>query len=510
MWPFKKKKKQPSQRSYQAAMYDRLVADWITSNNSADAEVKSSLTAMRNRSRQLARDDDYVKNIFRLLQNNVVGDGMPFQAQVRNQRGGLLNTIVNDAIETEWHRWSKAENCDAAGKLNFSDYQKMGVRAPAQDGDVFIRLIKQPFGKSKIPLALELIEADLCDENHNVDLGNGNYIKLGIEFNEWARPVAYHFFTKHPGDNQVYMNNSKQRMRVPAEEVIHLFMPERVKQSRGVPAIASAMMNLHHMKGYKEAEVIGARASASLMGFIETPEGELQGDDLVDGQRVTEFEPGVFKKLNPGEKMNVPQLNRPANQFDPFTKVMLRGIAAGVGISYESLSRDYSMVNYSSARQALLEDRDSYRVLQKWLIEKFNQRVFEVWLEQAVLAGVLKLPNFFSNQEMYNESIRWMPRGWTWIDPLKEVNAYKQAIRCGFITQSEVVAQGGGDLEETILARAREVELAEQYGLKFDSDPNQDADRILVEEQQQALQDDTTEDGERIFGLRVEQNDIAH
>lgn len=493
MWPFKKKQKPKKVRSYQGALYDRLVADWVAAGTSADAEIKTSLAALRNRSRQLARDDDYVKNILRLIQVNVVGEGMPFQAQIRNERGGLLNTVLNDLIEKEWNKWAKADSCDVTGKLHFSDIQKIATRATAQDGDIFIRKIKQSFGRSKVPLALELIEADLCDETYNDTLTNGNVIKMGIEFNEWGRPVAYHFYTNHPGDTGAFYSDRK-RIRIPADEVIHLMLPERVKQSRGVPLLASTIMKLHQMKGLTEAEVIAARATASLMGFIETPEGELQGDDVVDGQRVTEFEPGVFKQLNPGEKVNVPSINRPGNQFEPFMKVMLRSVAAGAGVSYESISRDYSNVNYSSARQALLEDRDSWRVLQKWLINNFNQVVFEAWLEQAVLAGVLPLPKFFQNPDFYFESIRWMPRGWSWVDPTKEVAAYKEALRCGFTTQSEIIAQGGGDFEETLISRAREIELADKYGLKFDSNPSDDPEQSMQQNQPSDNQQTSVDD----------------
>ena len=476
-WPFGKKKKDAQARSYQAAMFDRLVADWVSSGASADAEIKASLTAMRNRSRQLARDDDYYSNILRLFEVNVVGKGMEFQCQIRNQRGGDLNTAANDKIETEWYRWAKASSCDAAGKLTFAEIQKIGVRATVQDGDIFIRKIKQAFGKSKVQASLELIEADLCDENYNEILPNGNIVKMGVEFsaNGWGRPLAYHFFTRHPGENGPYAYaGDRNRIRIPAEEIIHLFDPKRAKQTRGVPRLASSMMPLHHIKGYREAEVIAARASSALMGFIETSD-ELQGDDVQDGQRVTEFEPGVFKQMRPGEKVNVPQINRPGNQFQPFMEVLLRGVSAGAGISYECTSKDYSKSTYSSARQALLEDRDNYRVMQTWLIEKLNQPVFEFWLEQAVMSRVISLPRYFQEPELYHESIRWMPRGWNWIDPSKEVKANSDAVRAGFLTQSDVVAQMGGDFEELVLARDREVKLAKKFDLKFDSDPASDA-----------------------------------
>jgi lambda family phage portal protein len=151
---------------------------------------------------------------------------------------------------------------------------------------------------------------------------------------------------------------------------------------------------------------------------------------------------------------------------------MLRGMAAGVGCSYESISRDFSQTNYSSSRLSLLEDRDHWRALQQFLIENLHQPVFEAWLEMAVLGGALNLPFYETDPERYR-AIRWMPRGWAWVDPAKEVQAYKDAVRCGFKTLGEVVAEQGGDLEELLMARAAELAMTDDLDLTFDTDPHE-------------------------------------
>jgi lambda family phage portal protein len=208
------------------------------------------------------------------------------------------------------------------------------------------------------------------------------------------------------------------------------------------------------------------------MGFITSPEGELQGDDVYDEERVSNFEPGVFKYLAPGESVNVPQLDAPDGQFEPFLRAMLRAVAAAIGCSYETVSRDFSQSNYSSSRLSLLEDREEWRTLQDWLIEHLLQPVYERWLAAAVGSGALALPGYEVVPERF-EMVRWFPRGWAWVDPGKEVAAYKEAVRSGFKTQAQVVAESGGDLEDLLLARANEVDRAEQLGLQFDTNPAQ-------------------------------------
>lgn len=471
MWPFTKKKK-PQRRMFAGASVGRLTADWIAGGTSADAEINSSLVRLRNRSRQLIRDNDYCQSAMRTFQNNVIGEGVGCQSQVRMKRGGKLDKRLNDLIEMAWYRWQRKETCDVAGKLSLQEIARLVIGSNFESGEILIRMVPMRFGGSKIPLALEVIEADLLDEGYNEKLASGNVVKMGVELNSWKRPVAYHFKTAHPGDIATAMeSHSLTRRRVPAEEILHLFVTRRANQTRGIPWLHSTISRLHHMQGYEEAEVIAARASAAIMGFIESPEGEPSlKDDVDNGQSVTEFEPGVFKALNPGEKVSVPTVSRPGGQFDPFMRLMLRGVAAGVGASYESVSKDFSQSNYSSSRLALLDDRDHWRVLQAWMVNNFYQPIFERFLWSAVVSGAVSISDFEINADTYLYP-KWKPRGWSWIDPQKEVEAYKTAVRSGFKTLSDVVADSGGDLDELLTQREQEIKLADDLGIVFDTDP---------------------------------------
>ncbi len=457
---------------YQGAQFSRLTADWVTGNTSADSEIYGSAQKLRDRARQLCRDNDYARQALRAIEGNVIGQGIPFQSQVRMQRGGRLDTQVNDAIEAGWRQWTTARHCHTGGKLSFADIERLVIRACAESGEVFIRLVRQSFGGSTVPLAMEVIEADQLDDGLNGRSQQGNEIRMGVEVDGWGRPIAYHFLAYHPGDYQFSNQqiSTQRHKRIPAEEIIHLYRAERPGQTRGVTWFASAIQRLHHLAGYEQAEVVRARASSALMGFITSPEGELIGDDVMDGDRVSNFEPGVFKYLNPGESVTVPSLDSPDGQFEPFLRAMLRAMAAGIGCSYETISRDFSQTNYSSSRLSLIEDRDHWRILQSWMIENFHRRVFHEWIELAVLSNALSLPGYELAPDRF-KAARWMPRGWAWVDPAKEVAAYKEAVRCGFKTLGEVVAEQGGDLEEIFVQLESERLLAEKHGLVLDIDP---------------------------------------
>lgn len=457
-------------RSYEGAMVSRLTADWVTSSTSADAEIDGSLIRLRNRSRQLVRDNAYARQAVRAIASNVIGHGIRLQAQVPMQRGGgRLDQAINGAIEDAWERWCRPTTCHTGGRLSFVEISRLVIQSMAESGEVFLRLVPQSFGGGRIPLAIEVLEADLVDEGKSSGPdAQGNEWRMGVKVDRWGRPQSYAFRTRHPGDLSNGIGYGL--VEVPADQIIHLALIERPGQTRGVPWFAAAIKRLHHLAGYEEAEVVRARATSSLMGFITSPEGELVGDDVLDGERVSNFEPGVFKYLAPGENVNVPQLDAPDGQFEPFLRAMLRAVAASLGCSYETVSRDFSQSNYSSSRLSLLEDRENWRMLQQYLIEHLHRPIFERWLAAAVASGVLSLPGFEQLPERFM-AVKWFPRGWGWVDPQKEIQAYQAAVRCGFMTQAQIVAEQGGDLEDVLVALAAERERAQELGLTLDIDP---------------------------------------
>lgn len=462
-------------RRYDGALINRLNADWITSGTSADSELLSSLRLLRNRSRDLVRNNDYAKGAVRTIVNNVVGKGIGIQSQVKKRRGGILDEKTNAAIESVWTDWSKAKHCHTAGTLSFTEIERLLMKSIVESGEVLIRFITKSFDGSPVPLALEIIEADqLYDDFSTGPSGvvGGNQVRMGVEVDEWKRPVAYWVYKNHPGDYQYSSSSGSDRlMRIPATEIVHLYICDRPGQTRGVPWFHSTISRLRQMGGYEEAELVAARAQAAVMGFIETPEpATTLADDSTATQNLRSLEPGAIELLAPGEKFSGFAPTRPGNGFDPFIKLMLRGAATGIGMSYEAMTRDLSQVNYSSARIGMLEDRDYWGILQEWLIEKFHAEVFSLWLDLAVLSGALNLPNYEIAPQFY-KCPRFVPRGWKWVDPAKEIDASVTAIRSGLSTLTQELGEKGKDIEDVLKERRRELDLAKSLGLTLDTDP---------------------------------------
>lgn len=470
------------QRAYAGAAIDRTTADWWASNTSGDSELLTSLRVLRARSRQMVRDNPYAKHAIRLLVNNVVGSGMGLQAQVMNSKG-KLQTKINDSIEQTFAEWCSEEICHTGGVLPFNLMERFLMARLAIDGEVVVRMVHQPFGGGTIPLALEVIEGDrLMDQWQTAKAPNGNAIRMGVEIDSWGRPVAHWFLPSHPGDYQFTTFNPAKYLRVPAEDIIHLYVIDRWPQTRGEPWMATTLKTLHNVDGYEDAAIIKARAGANLVGFIKSAE-PVASDEKVLGRSILETEPGTWQTLLPGEDVAGFMGSTPSPELDPFMKHMIRKHAVGIGVSYEAASRDYSGATYSSMRVGMLDDRDGYRAIQGFMALKFRRRLHKAWMDAAALVGAIKVgDDYFTNSVKY-QAMRVKARGWSWIDPAKEVAAYKMAVRSGFMTQGDVVSQTSPDkdVEDVMLERREELDMASDNNLVFDTDPAQVNDKGLAQ-----------------------------
>lgn len=462
--PFKKKevrKQIKLQRSFKGAQGGRLFADFFSSSASADQELKQALVTLRNRSRELSRNDAYVARYLNLLNSNVVGhNGIRVNAKSRDADGSL-DAVANTTIEQAWRKWSKKGNCTVDGQMSLIDCQRLFIEALARDGEVLIRQITDPV--SDFGYKIEFLEADHLNETKNEIYTNGNRVVMGVEIDQNRKPVAYHLYKNHPND--LGLNQNNETIRVPAEEIIHAFVRQRPEQTRGYPFVSAVMGNIKMLNGYYEAEITAARVSSAKMGFFTSPAGDgYVGDDMQDEYTpIMSAEPATFEQLPAGMDFKAFDPAHPTTAFESFSTAILRSIASGLNISYHSLSNDLSSVNYSSLRAGSLEDRDQYRVLQKFMIEHFIEPVFRSWLKNA-MTRTINLP--IQKYDKFADGVNYIPRSWGWVDPQKEMMANIAGLQNGIVTYQDIESNYGRDVEELFEQHEREDKLAQQYGVK--------------------------------------------
>ena len=456
-------------RSYYAANTGRLFADYVDSQRSADSELHPVISRMRARSRDLARNNEYARRYLNLLKTNVVGQhGFKLQVKALDPRG-VLDTDGNSAIESAFKTWGKRGNCTADGKMSWVDVQKMVMEGLARDGEVFI--IKHRSNSFHDTFALEFIEPDQVDEEKNERLDNGREIRMGVELDKFRRPIAYHLLTSHPGDYDfASMVKSPKHKRVPAEKVIHIFMPLRAGQTRGEPWMSPAMASIKQLDGWREASIVAARMGASKMGFFTSPAGDGFVADEMDGNvPMIDAQPGTFHQLPTGVNFETFDPQYPTSEFDSFHKSVLKGVASALGVSYTSLANDLEATSYSSIRQGALEERDFYRNVQQVMIDHFVRPVYEAWLSAAMEVESVFMP--MSTFDKFGEASEFRGRAWNWVDPMKEMNAAILGMKNGVLSLQDVASQYGKDTEELLAEIQRDRNLMTQFGVKYALEP---------------------------------------
>lgn len=453
--------KKQSRSYFKGAEFSRLTQDWVTSPLTADDELRSDVRRLRSRSRELARNSPIIRQYLGMLAVNVIGPkGFTHQAEVADN-SRKLNRRINDNIEAAWKHWSKSVTLD--GRLSLVKFQHQLIQAVARDGEVLVRMWRVPTSVNCCAFALEAIDADLLDERLIVGrTETGNEIRMGVEVDSYNRPVAYHVWNRP--DSIVGSSLPRFRQRVPASEVIHLYDPERVNQTRGVPWTAAVMMPLRMLEGYIEAELVAARTAAAKMGFFVRKDGTMPGAIETDERGIisTEANPGTFDFAPEGYELQDWSPDHPNAVFADFVKGALRQVATGLRMSYNALANDLEGVNYSSMRSGLLIERDMWRALQTWWTESFLDRVYDEWLAQALLSGELKADTRNFSKLLAH---KFIGRGWQWVDPLKDASAGELALANGLTSRTRLLAEQGIDVESVFQELAREDELADEYGV---------------------------------------------
>lgn len=457
-------------RNYQGASTSRLFADFQVSSGSADADLRPAIIKLRERSRSLSRDNEYVKRYLDLLKINVVGEkGVELQVKAEDD-GGNLDQFGNQIVENGFKAWGRLGNCTVDGSMTWIDAQKLAMQSLARDGEIFI--VKHRSPRFKDTFAVEFIEPDQIDETYNKKLENGNSIRMGIEYDKFHKPVAYYFTTVHPGDFEFspVLSGQKKYRKVPASQVIHAYKRNRAGQSRGEPWITPAIASIKQLGGLREAAIINARVGASKMGFFTSPAGDgFIADDMDGDIPIMDADPGSFHQLPAGVSLEQFNPQYPSSEFESFHSAILRGIASALGVSYAALSNDLSSTSYSSVRQGALEERDNYREMQSFFIENVVRPIYMAWLEAAMGMRTIDLP--LSRFDKFADASTFRARAWNWIDPQKEMSAAVMGLKNGVLSLGDIAKQYGMDTDELLSKIQRDKALMQQFGVKYALEP---------------------------------------
>ncbi|MGA0562841.1 phage portal protein [Ancylobacter sp. VNQ12] len=427
-------------RSYEGASTGRRTAGWGTMRNQ-HAAAEAARRPLTNRSRYLVANNPHAAAAKAAWVAALVGTGVV--------------PAVTDKLAAQWTAWT--DEADADGLSDFYGLTAIMVGGMVVDGEALALKIATPAG-----LRIRVLDPDQLDASLTRPLVDGGRIVNGVEFDVFGTRVAYWIVKEQP---EIGLGLTLSPVRVPAEDVIHMFRVDFPGQVRGISWFAPALLRLAEHDEWHGAQLTRQKIGALLTGFVTTNDGaapfsgDSQGDALIGS-----MEPGALNVLPPGKDVSFSDPPAIAQEANDFARITLREIATALGLPYEVLTGDLSSVNYSSIRAGLVEWRRRIEMIQhNVIVFQALRPIWHRWVMIETLAGRI------DDRVEDLLPVRWITPKVQWVDPAKDVQAEIDAINAGLMSRREAVAARGmdiGALDTEIAAdKAREATL----GLSFNA-----------------------------------------
>ncbi|GBR21059.1 phage portal protein [Asaia spathodeae] len=477
---------------------------------SPDVELNIYRDRIVSRVRDLVRNDGWASGTITRVLDNAIGGSFraiskPDYRALRVKTGFAFDAAWADewgrVVDSHWRSFAEDENryCDVGRRLTFTQICWSAMRHDLVDGDALAQVCWLPErigrGRAEYATTFNLIDPDrLSVPQNNWDM---EFCRGGVQIDEWGAPIGYHIRAAHQGD--WFAAAKSQQWNFIAREtawgrpnVVHHFQTERAGQHRGGAGIlAPVVQRLKMLIKYDGTELDAAIVNAIFGAYVESPfDQEMVADALGGGEAGSayqdlrsEFHGGNrvmlgdvrMPMLAPGEKINTVSAARPASNFRDFEGAILRNVASGAGVSAMQVSNDWSDVNYSSARAALIEAWKTMSRRRQNFAQGFASPLRSSWLEECVTlhdlpmpAGVPKdfLARHFPDLKTPLSRCKWLGPGRGYIDPVAERKGSIMGLDAGLTTLEEEIAENSGaDWEETADQRAVEVRRYRELGL---------------------------------------------
>lgn len=449
LFDFLKPKKKAVQNRYDGASKGRRGQRWRTDSRTPAQEARLSLPELVRRSRDQYKNTPWARRAINLIGIEGVGTGI--NVKFRASRGTMQ---ASKRIQA----WMNSPEMDVRGRRNYYSLQPLCCNMMVRDGEVFVRRFRKREPRSGLLLRVQVLSNDWIDTGSDGPLAEGGAIVNGIEYDASGFRVAYHF--KRALDYGLWSNIATNAVRVPAEDVIHLYRQDEAEQERGIPWLAPALWTLRDTLEYHDAQVIKQKLSAALMAK-HTVTGSVERPNEVVGETsrapTDEIEPGGIWRGNEGEDFEF-MMPPTVEGFSEVMKLSARQIAVSLPVSYEALTGDLTETNYSSGRLGWhLFNRSLEQLTWNEIIPHLCERLLSWALEAELLpVGAITWEHTPPKREM--------------LDPSKEIPPMIEAVRAGFKARQEIVRAMGDDPEETDRQQAEDNARADALGLMYDSD----------------------------------------
>lgn len=451
----------PARRSLEASAAGRRWEDVPGVRDPAGMVHGGAATAAARAAQQLPSNPHLTRAVDAMTASLV---GVGFRARPQHP-----NELERERLARSWLAWT--EVADADGFEPFFALVASAVRDMIVLGEALSVWGTDP--ETAEP-TLRRLHPEQLDRAKNSWTNGGARISQGVELDQFGRPVAYWIRPASPGD--IGALTAQTAVRVARSEVLHIFKPLYPGQRRGLSWLAPVMLASHEFHGFVDASLERQRLAAARLGVVQMDPAALE-DAPYDADSTSDFLNSAVKKmpqasfvqLVPGESMTFSDVPDAGN-VEEFATAMLRMIAAGIGITFEQLSGDYSKVNYSSARAAMLEFRRFVQSIQQnILIPQLARPAWRRFIQHEILMGRISAASYQADPSAFG--VRWLPPHWASVDPVKDAQAAVMELSAGLRSRAELAAERGFDIEELDRQIAADQARADALGLRFAAAP---------------------------------------
>lgn len=459
---------------------------WVLSGGAPDDDIDLNGALLRRRARDLDMGGGVARAAVGTETTTVVGTGLIPKPAIDYEALGMTEEAAKEWEKTakrEFAFWAGGKFCDAAEKKNFYQLQSLAFRSMLVSGDVVALLPMFESAGSPYTLHIQLLEADRlatpdsAGESTSQETTGGRIID-GVEVeSQTGRVVRYYFASRHPLSESNFTELTYDPVDAYGKDtgmpnVLHVYVPDRPEQYRGVPMMAPVMEQVKQLERYLNAELSASLISSMFTLFItsdisdNSPASSIT-DSVEEDEQATGSAPenalhmrtGAIYELAPGQKPQGVSPTRNNSAFATFVDAVCTQIGASVEMPKEILLKAFTK-SYSASRGALTEYWRKIPRARRDFIADFCQPVYEAFLAEAVALGRIEAPGFFDDPVIRASwcKCNWIGSTMQQLDPLKEVSAAERRIALNLSTQEREAAEfNGSDWNENITQRRREV-----------------------------------------------------
>ena len=458
------------QHHYDAAATTRHnTKHWLpVTAGDADSCIAPSLEITRNRARYELANNSYAKGITETFATELVGTGPRIQVKSGDPDW-------DRAVEDRFMEWTgdgdsiRDAYCDIGGRECYSDILRLVASISwDENGEGLLILTtddKQPRRgpDAGVSLRLMMVEPDRLQTPYGMIDGQtgpaGGKINMGIEQDDYGRPLNYFVLKHHPGSQRAAFLGAVMGAYnvVPADYVLHLMRPDRVGQSRGVPIMAPSLELFAQMRDFTASTLSAAKTAAYITGTMETQDGTVDAEGAeYEAMDVVDVERDTLLVMPDGRTAKQFKPEQPASTYKEFKGELINEAARPRCMPFNIAAANSAGYNYASGR---LDHQTFFKfknVLRHWINRHCSRSVIRQWLREAVL-----IKDFLPDRKAVEGKfppvqVRWFWTGDGHVDPVKEAVAERTRLHSLTTTLADVYGAQGEDWERKIEQIAKE------------------------------------------------------